>query len=99
MDRTVIVLTPGEWGNRITLGDATQKAYQHLHYAITKEHALETSIYNLINGIRDGDGAESLTRECYSIIDLSGRVRVEMRESQQYMSNVATVIKHKIKEE
>lgn len=47
MDAKVIVLTPSEWDNRIELGQAMQNAYNHTHYAVSKESTLQSVLFRL----------------------------------------------------
>lgn len=100
MDRKVIVLTPSEWDNRIGLGQAMQNAYNHTHYAVSKESTLQSILFRLKHELVSGEKSrDDLVSVIDSAIHISREITSEVRISQDYIGNISTMIGYKVNEE
>lgn len=99
MDRKVIVLSPSEWDNRISLGDSMQKAYNHSHYAVTSLANLGALTFALNKQVgRDNVDKEKVLELVSTLDKRIDEIVQEIRMNQRYVGEVATMINYKIKE-
>jgi hypothetical protein len=99
MDRTVIVLTPSEWENKVELGKGLDTAYQHLHYAATREAIVNAMLHGLKRDLEHNRPKEEMLEEIEAALTSASDITREVREAQRIINSVATVISYKLKTE
>lgn len=91
MDRKVIVLTPNEWEQRISLNESVQKSHDYNHFALSKSSSLQALLHNIVSDVNENK-LDNVILELEQAIWLSSRVDEEIRMSQEIMGGIKVVL-------